>query len=95
MHSSDEVAREVRIAGTQLRCQVCDYPRFLEREMRLETTATGFGIDWAHRKATCFVCESCGFVHWFQPSAARGPTLAEDLEGLGMIQEDLDALRAR
>lgn len=93
---SDENAREVRIAGRQLRCQVCDYPRFLEREGRIDTTASGFGLEGTQHRATCFVCEACGYIHWFQPSIARGPDLAEDLGALGRLtQAELDELRAR
>lgn len=93
---SDDNAREVRIAGRQLRCQVCDYPRFLEREGRIDTTASGFGLEGTQRRATCFVCEACGYIHWFQPSSARGPDLAEDLDALGRLTAaELDELRAR
>ena len=26
---------------------------------------TFFGLDWLNREATCLVCGSCGYVHWF------------------------------
>lgn len=81
-------AREVRIAGKHLRCQVCDYTRFFGREASLSTGAsTTFGQDWANATANCLICEQCGFVHWFVRThstgvAAEDTTLAAEIEGL-------------
>ena len=80
-------AREIRIAGHQLRCQVCDYTRFYEREARLSTGASAFGQDWMNSKADCLVCEQCGFVHWFVRThasslIAEDTTLADEIEDL-------------
>jgi predicted nucleic-acid-binding Zn-ribbon protein len=88
MTVSSVEAREVRIAGKHLRCQVCDYTRFFRREASLSTGAsTTFGQDWANSKANCFICEQCGFVHWFARThssgvAAEDTTLAAEIEGL-------------
>ncbi len=80
-------AREVSIAGHQLRCQVCDFTRFFRREARLSTGASAFGQDWTNSKAECMVCEQCGFVHWFVrthavAASAEDTTLAEEIETL-------------
>jgi predicted nucleic-acid-binding Zn-ribbon protein len=49
-----------------LRCQMCDHDEFNRREVLLNTTlATLFNFDWANRSAMCFVCDRCGYVHWF------------------------------
>ncbi len=87
MTVSSVEAREVRIAGRQLRCQVCDYTRFFGREARLTTGASLFGQDWTNSKANCFVCEQCGYVHWFVRTrsvgaAAEDTTLADEIENL-------------
>src|SRR5688500_7389425 len=64
--ASSVEAREIKIAGKQLRCQVCDYTRFYRREAGLSSGASNvFGQEWAHSQATCFICEQCGYVHWF------------------------------
>jgi hypothetical protein len=78
-------AREVRVAGHQLRCQVCDFTRFFRRETRLATGASAFGQDWMNSKADCYVCEQCGFVHWFLPThgvaaAVEDTSLADEIE---------------
>jgi hypothetical protein len=80
-------AREVRVAGHQLRCHVCDFTRFFRREARLPTGAAFFGQDWTNSKANCFVCEQCGYVHWFMrtrevAAAAEDSGLAAEIEDL-------------
>ena len=80
-------AREVSIAGHQLRCQVCDFTRFYEREARLSTGASAFGQDWTNSKADCLICEQCGFVHWFVRTHSatlmvEDTSLAEEIEEL-------------
>jgi hypothetical protein len=59
-------AEQVAIGTALLKCQVCTHDRFLTRTALLNTAgASFFGFDWANRSATCYVCESCGYVHWF------------------------------
>ncbi len=90
-------AREVSIAGHQLRCQVCDFTRFYAREARLSTGASAFGQDWMNSTADCLVCEQCGFVHWFVRThstalAAEDTSLAEEIENLRRrLEEEYDA----
>lgn len=79
-------AREVTVAGRHLRCQVCEFTRFYTREASVSTGAT-FGQDWANSKAECFVCEQCGYVHWFMRTrtvgaAAEDTALAAEIEHL-------------
>lgn len=90
MDASSLEAREVQAAGHQLRCQVCDYTRFFRREAGLSTGASTFGQDWANSKASCFICEQCGFVHWF----ARVQAVAMVGEDTALARE-IEALRMR
>ena len=83
-------AREIRVAGRQLRCQVCDFTRFYEREARLSTGASAFGQDWTNSKADCLVCEQCGFVYWFVRTHASS-MIAEDTS----LAEEIESLRQR
>jgi predicted nucleic-acid-binding Zn-ribbon protein len=83
-------AREVTVAGHHLRCQVCEFTRFYRREARLTTGASFFGQDWANSQAECFVCEQCGYVHWFVRTRTVG-TAAEDTA----LAEEIEILRAR
>lgn len=99
MQASSVEAREVNIAGHQLRCQVCDYTRFFRREAGLSTGASTFGQDWATSKANCFICEQCGYVHWFVRSraaamAAEDTTLGREIEALRqrLEAEDVEPL---
>jgi hypothetical protein len=89
-------AREVSIAGHQLRCQVCDFTRFFRREARLSTGASAFGQDWTNSKAECMVCEQCGFVHWFVRTHAVAAS-AEDprANALGVLSVPLVAPTAQ
>lgn len=61
-------AERVRVAGLDLRCEICKHDRFWQREAQLNTAvATFFNFDWANATATCFVCDGCGYIHWFLP----------------------------
>jgi hypothetical protein len=61
-------ARSVEINGTPLSCQVCSHDAFVERPAQLNTrAATFFGFDWANPTARCYICERCGYIHWFMP----------------------------
>ncbi len=56
----------VTVNGGPLRCQVCGYGEFRHRRAQLNTaTATFFNFDWANPSADCFICDDCGYVHWF------------------------------
>ncbi len=58
----------VEVAGIQLQCIICQHDRFWKREAQLNTSvATLFGFDWANESGTCYICERCGYIHWFLP----------------------------
>lgn len=57
---------QVDIRGVRLTCEVCQHDRFWQREAQLNTpVATFFNFDWANATATCYVCDKCGYIHWF------------------------------
>ncbi len=87
-------AKEYDVAGKQLRCVVCDATRFWEREAQLNTAAaTFFGFDWANAKATCMVCDTCGYVHWFLPAKGTSSSRDSDIQQeLAELRQDLEAL---
>jgi len=59
---------KVQIQGKPLRCQICGRDAFWHREAQLNTAvATFFNFDWANASANCYVCDGCGYIHWFLP----------------------------
>ena len=61
-------AERVRIGEIDLKCEICKQDRFWRREAQLNTSvATFFSLDWANASADCYVCDSCGYIHWFLP----------------------------
>jgi len=58
----------VRIGERELHCEICENDRFWTREAQLNTAvATFFSLDWANATAVCYVCDGCGYIHWFLP----------------------------
>ena len=56
----------VEVAGRELKCRICERDLFWERNAQMNTAAaTFFNLDWANATATCYVCDACGYVHWF------------------------------
>jgi len=54
------------IAGKTLACQVCGHQEFHRRDVQLNTAGAQFlGLGWANESAECFVCDNCGYIHWF------------------------------
>jgi predicted nucleic-acid-binding Zn-ribbon protein len=57
----------VTVQGRALRCNICSHDLFWEHHIQLSGALFGF-LD-PESKAHCAVCERCGFVHMFMPSA--------------------------
>ena len=56
----------VRVEGFDLRCEICKHDLFWYRQAQLNTAAASFfNFDWANPSATCYVCDRCGYIHWF------------------------------
>ena len=64
-----EESERVQVAGLALHCEICKNDRFWAREAQLNTAvASFFNFDWANPTADCYVCDRCGYIHWFLPS---------------------------
>lgn len=58
--------REWIINGIKLECIFCKSDQFWTRKTLMNTPGFTFmGLDWANKTAQNFICENCGFVHWF------------------------------
>jgi len=63
-----EQPEPVEILDRPLRCAICGHHRFWRREAQLHTAlGTVLNLDWAAPSATCYVCDDCGYIHWFLP----------------------------
>lgn len=62
----EKAPQRVHVGEIELRCQICRHDEFRQREAQLNTAvASFFDLDWANRTASCYVCDHCGYVHWF------------------------------
>jgi hypothetical protein len=67
-NQNPEEPETVEFDGTNLRCLVCSHDKFWHRRAQLNTSlATFFELDWANPSADCYICDRCGYVHWFFP----------------------------
>jgi hypothetical protein len=58
----------LQVKSRQVHCLICGHDRFWCREAQLNTAvATFFGFDWANASGICYVCNDCGYIHWFLP----------------------------
>ncbi len=52
--------------GKRLTCVVCGADQFTRHAWKLQTTGMSlFNLDWANNDATCLVCTTCHYIHWF------------------------------
>jgi len=59
---------EAFIGQHQLKCVVCKEKQFLHRRAPLRSATAGSpATDWMTATANCYVCSSCGYMHWFMP----------------------------
>jgi hypothetical protein len=64
--SSTNEPQSVDVNGRALRCVICSNQTFWSQTAMLNKSAsTFFGLDWADRNATCFICAECTYIHWF------------------------------
>ena len=69
-----EQPETIEINGIKLVCQVCGQNKFWKTEGHLNTSmATFFGLDWTNVSASCFICDNCGYIHWFLPRKSSTP----------------------
>lgn len=63
-----EAPQTVQVWNRDLECQICRGDRFWKREGHLNASvASFFNLDWTNPSATCLICASCGYIHWFFP----------------------------
>ena len=61
-------SKERIVKGNKLECSICKNTKFYARETLMNTPGmTFFGLDWANKTAENYICDNCGFVHWFLP----------------------------
>lgn len=64
-----ELSADVYIGSTRLKCAVCGHARFRHRRAQLQSAlASFFDVEWTAPSADCYICNNCGFVHWFMPT---------------------------
>jgi len=64
--ASNTASKQRIVKGHQLECQVCKNDTFWERETLMNTPGlTFFGLEWANKRAQNYICDNCGYVHWF------------------------------
>jgi len=60
--------QKVDLGELELHCEICKNNTFWTREAQLNTAvASFFSLDWTNPTATCHVCSTCGYIHWFLP----------------------------
>ena len=65
-------AETVEVSGKPLSCQVCGNSTFLRKGAVLHGALASFAsLEWLSPKCVCFICSSCGFIHWFLPKESR------------------------
>ena len=65
LFTADE-PKQYAIDDKQLICMFCRNDTFTTRREQLHSPGrTFFNLEWTDKTATCFVCSSCGYLHWF------------------------------
>jgi hypothetical protein len=66
--------RLIEAGGKPLSCQVCGNMTFRQRDAVLHGALASFvSLEWLSPKCVCYICASCGFVHWFMPKESGKP----------------------
>lgn len=64
--SNNKEAKQIVIKSKKLECSHCNHDEFWTRETLMNTPKmTFFKLDWANKRAQNYICDSCGYVHWF------------------------------
>jgi hypothetical protein len=66
---SPRQSEAVEIKGRSLHCVVCHNATFWRRTATVYSgVASFFELEWLSPSAVVFVCDNCGYVHWFFPT---------------------------
>jgi len=92
---SKEDPQTVEIKGKALRCPICKNEQFRKKKVLLNTVVLTFlDLDWANRKAACFICSLLFFlaVGYGQPA----PEISgKSIPQLRRMDGETSALRER
>lgn len=66
-----KIPRTVSLGEAELRCTICGRNEFWQRSavMPAKAILSWQPAWWRSQSATCFVCSTCGYVHWFLAKA--------------------------
>ncbi len=60
--------KQYEVEGQKLKCVICWNETFHYRKAKLVTGAAAFfDLIEMNKRANCFVCSNCGYIHWFLP----------------------------
>jgi|APMI01.1.fsa_nt_gi hypothetical protein len=63
------LSADVYVESVRLKCAVCGHARFRHRRAQLQSAlASFFNVEWTAPSADCYICNRCGYVHWFLPT---------------------------
>lgn len=66
MSRKKEIKEHRKENGDLMQCLMCDSKEFWTRKTLMNTVGFSFfNIDWANKSATNYVCDKCGYIHWF------------------------------
>lgn len=72
-------ASRYRIHGVRLTCKHCAGELFTHRTGQLNTAGLTFlNLDWLNPSADVYVCQRCGFLHWFLDAGHRREVDADE-----------------
>lgn len=56
----------IAIKGNGLTFVICKNDNFWERKTLMNTKGvTFFNLDWANKSAQNYICDNCGYLHWY------------------------------
>ena len=65
---SKKKVEKFTVEDFELKCNICGHDQFWSRKTLMNTPwTTFFGFDWANKPAKNYVCDKCGYIHWFMP----------------------------
>jgi len=69
---------QITIKDVPLECKHCGSGHFAHRRAQLNTAAMTFlNLDWLNASADIYVCERCGYLHWFLGSSTTDTELED------------------
>ena len=80
----------VTVKDVPLKCKHCGSGGFTHCRSQLNTAAmTFFNLDWLNASADVYVCENCGYLHWFLGASIRRDTTMDEVDDTSVASECL------